>query len=522
MTAARTTGDKVTEQLATLTLSDGSLISALSGPEMDLLQRTTLPQFLPGQRWFGAKDRAISGVNLLPLAELETGSHALLVADVHVGDETQRYLLPVSAVWDDEAGSSDGMTLAPVLARIRNGTSEGLLTDSALEPALAMALLRTMRNEGQLAAPGGVVQFLGSEALRKYDAVAKPRPLGAEQSNVSIAFGSSIILKLYRRLRAGEQPDVEVARFLTGVAHFGSTPEFLGEIQYCPDNGEATTLAAAFAFVSNQGDAWAAVTQALGQSLLEGNGDGVAWIGSILGQRTAEMHKAFAVETSDTAFAVEPLQPADVASWAAEAVVETRNLLDQLQNGLSRLSPSARAIAEEVLAERYNLIDRLEAASSMQPSGGRSRIHGDYHLGQVLVTDGDVMIIDFEGEPRRSLAERRAKSTPLRDVAGMLRSFHYAAWTALNRYAEERGEVPDAVRARADQWRSDMSADFVGAYETHIAGASSYPTDPAFADALSGLFLIHKAIYEVGYELANRPDWVEIPLSGIRDLLHKG
>ncbi|MDB5615641.1 MAG: trehalose synthase [Devosia sp.] len=512
----------LTEQLALLTSSDGSLVSALSGPEMDLLQSTTLPQFLPGQRWFGAKDRAISSVSLLPLAELEMGSHALLVADVHLGHETQRYLLPVSAVWGDDNGSSGETALAPVLAHIKIGTSKGLLTDSALEPALARSLLDAMRNEGQLAAPGGVVQFLGSDALRRRDDAAKPRPLGAEQSNVSIAFGSSIILKLYRRLRAGEQPDVEVARFLTGVAQFRSTPEFLGEIQYRPDEGEATTLAAAFAFVPNQGDAWAAVTRALGQSLLDGHGDGAAWIGSILGQRTAEMHKAFAVETIDPAFAVEPLQSADVAAWAAEAVVETRDLLDQLQNGLSRLSPSARTIAEQVLGERDNLIDRIEAASTMQPSGGRSRIHGDYHLGQVLVTDGDVMIIDFEGEPKRSLAERRAKSTPLRDVAGMLRSFHYAAWTALNRYADERGEVPDAVRARADQWRADMSADFVGAYETYIAGASSYPTDPAFADALSGLFLIHKAIYEVGYELANRPDWVEIPLSGIRDLLHKG
>jgi len=132
------------------------------------------------------------------------------------------------------------------------------------------------------------------------------------------------------------------------------------------------------------------------------------------------------------------------------------------------------------------------------------------------------MIIDFEGEPKRSLPERRAKSSPLRDVAGMLRSFHYAAWTALSRYQAEKGGVPDAVRQRVEDWRRTISADFIAAYEEHVAGAASFPPDPAFARALTEMFLLQKAIYEVGYELANRPAWVEIPLSGIQDLLSEG
>ena len=511
----------MTDTIATLVMSDATLVSGLGSPGTNQLETGTLPAFLPSQRWFGAKDRTISAVSLLPLGELVQGEHALIAADVNVGEETQRYLLPVSAKWSDHSDAGQPVA-APILAVLQSGSRIGMLIDSALETELAKTLLDAMRNDQHISTDQGALVSIGSDALRNYANLPDPRPLGAEQSNVSIAFGTSIILKLYRRLRAGEQPDVEVARFLTDVGHYKSTPEFLGEIQHRPTNGEATTIAAAFAFVPNQGDAWAVVTNALTQSLIDETGDAAAWIGAVLGQRTAEMHKALAVETAEPDFKVEALQPGDIAAWASEAVQETKELLAQLEQGLAGLPSSARAIAEEILAQRDTLIRRIEAASAMRPSGGRSRIHGDYHLGQVLVTDRDVMIIDFEGEPKRSLAERRAKSSPLRDVAGMLRSFHYAEWTALSRYTAAKGPVPETVRQNVDTWRRQVSADFLAAYETHVAGASSYPSDPVFAKALTDLFLVQKAIYEVGYELANRPDWVEIPLSGIKDLLNEG
>jgi maltose alpha-D-glucosyltransferase/alpha-amylase len=503
--------------LASLTSTDGRLLSAFSGPGKEALETSTLPEFLPGQRWFGAKDNAITGVSLVPLGELEEGAHALIAADVSVGGETQRYLLPVSALWSDEGRGAT----TPVLARIGDGARTGVLIDGALDGGLAKALLDGMRRQDRLIAEGGEVVFLGSETLSQSHDLGEPRPLGAEQSNVSIAFGDKVILKLYRRLRSGEQPDVEVVRFLSTVGNFRSTPEFLGEIQYRPaDGGDATTLAAAFAFVPNQGDAWSAGTTALTQHLLDpADGDGATWIGAVLGQRTAEMHKSLAVPTSEADFKVEQLSTTDVQGWASEAVAEAEDLLGRLAKGLQGLPGSARAIAEEVLGKRDLLVSRLRAGSGMQPSGGRSRIHGDYHLGQVLVTGRDVMIIDFEGEPKRSLPERRAKSSPLRDVAGMLRSFHYAAWTALDRYRQQTGSVPEVVRAQADAWRERVGADFLSAYREHVAGAASYPADPDFAKALTDLFLIQKAIYEIGYELANRPDWVEIPLSGVRDLL---
>ena len=334
----------MTEPLSTLSSADGSLVSALSGPAMDQLRQVTLPGFLPEQRWFGAKDQAITEVRILPLAELEAGRHALVAADVVVGGETQRYLMPVSAVWAEPGQEPVPASAAPVLAHLRGGPRMGVLTDSALEPSLAQALLETMRHDLQLQAGAGIVSFIGSDALRDYGDLPAPRPLGAEQSNVSIAFGSSIILKLYRRLRAGAQPDVDVARFLTSVGQFRSTPAYLGEIQY-RDGGEAPTLAAAFAFVPNQGDAWTVATRALTQSLLDGGGEDAGWIGAVLGQRTAEMHKALAVDTTEPDFVVERLQQGDVADWAHAAVSEAESLLDRLAQRLETLPPSARAMA---------------------------------------------------------------------------------------------------------------------------------------------------------------------------------
>ena len=519
------------EDLATLDLSKGSISDVLTGPEAQLFAASTLPDFLPRQRWFGAKDSAIKSVVLLPLGELEPGKHALAAADVTLAGETQRYLLPLSALWD-EAIVARATPFTPVLAKLDNAGQAGVLIDSAMDPQLATALIDAMRAGISVTSESGQVLFEAGEGLAALGDLDEPRRLGAEQSNVSIAFGDKIILKLYRRLREGDQPDVEVARFLTETGQYANTPSFLGQIRHVTTGGGTTTLAAVFAFVPNQGDAWSFITEALYQDLMrfgldadgeKGSRGEAAFednllIGGLLGRRTAELHKSLAAETEERAFAVDPLSRADVLVWSSEAIVEAQAALDQLDELMPSLPAGARVLASEILQRRNQLIERLGACVGMQTSGGRSRIHGDYHLGQVLATADDFMIIDFEGEPRRTLKERQAKSSPLRDVAGMLRSFHYAAWTAIDRYQRLTGT--NNVRERAEAWRQQVSEDFMSAYQEHIAGTPSYPQDPAFARALTEMFLLQKAIYEVGYELANRPDWVEIPLSGMRDLLH--
>jgi maltose alpha-D-glucosyltransferase/alpha-amylase len=223
------------------------------------------------------------------------------------------------------------------------------------------------------------------------------------------------------------------------------------------------------------------------------------------------MHRALAASTDDPAFAIHSTKRVDVEAWTREVASELREMLGNLER--ADLTGDAAEAADAVLFDKEALFGKITAVSTMTPSGGQSRIHGDYHLGQVLVTDDDLMIIDFEGEPRRPLAERTAKTSPLRDVAGMLRSLDYAAAAAVSEV--QGGEAASRIM----RWRDETSARFLRAYGEHIAGCPTYPDDPLFANALLELFLIQKAAYEVGYELANRPSWVSIPLRGLIGLV---
>jgi maltose alpha-D-glucosyltransferase/alpha-amylase len=524
---------EILPEFITVTTRDGRLMTALTGRERKQLEQDTLPQFLPLQRWFGAKDTPIESVSITPLIELKESEHALVFIDVELGGETQRYFLPITARWGEENLQTGAPKLSYTLAKIRRGPRVGALVDGVYDEALAETLLTTMRDGGSFDSSDGEVVFRSGPLLSEIEDLGESRPLGVEQSNVSIAFADKVILKLYRRLRAGEQPDVEVARFLTEEAGFANTPAFLGSIEHNSSNNELTTLAAAFAFVPNQGDAWAVITDALVRDLEEQDlrtGDpqepegeqdfelSLA-MGGLLGQRTAELHRALAVETDKADFRTEELTQDQLKTWVNEAVHEAETVLESLKSARSGLSQEVAALADEVLSARESLLDRMKAASRQQPSGAISRIHGDYHLGQVLVAQGDFMIIDFEGEPRRPLSERRAKSSPLRDVAGMLRSFQYAAATALNLRRDAIGTISDHTRERAQLWHDTFARSFLEEYRAHSAETSTYPQDADFARALTDLFLLQKAFYEVGYELANRPTWLAVPLEGIRNLL---
>ena len=242
-------------------------------------------------------------------------------------------------------------------------------------------------------------------------------------------------------------------------------------------------------------------------------------IGDLLGRRTAELHQAFAVDTDDPAFAVEAITANDVKGWTKEAKDDVKAMLKSLASARDGLDADAKAVADVVLASKDRLLARAKAASGLKPSAGRSRIHGDYHLGQVLMVQADVMIIDFEGEPRRSLDQRRAKTSPLRDVAGMLRSIDYAAAAVLDPQGGAGQASNEGAVDRATLWREQTTRHYMEAYEAAVAGSPTHPDDPAFARALLDMFVLQKAAYEVSYELSNRPDWVAIPLRGLIALI---
>jgi maltose alpha-D-glucosyltransferase/alpha-amylase len=360
------------------------------------------------------------------------------------------------------------------------------------------------------------------------------RRLSAEQSNSSMILGDAVVLKIIRKISPGIHPEAEMTRHLT-AAGFGNTAPLLGEVVRVAADGTPHTLMLAQGFVRNQGDAWSVVLDALGRDLDEtaltardeaGQAESAARsfshpldIGLVLGKRTAELHAAFATPTDDPAFATEPAGADDISRWVDAAVAQAERAFTALDRASLTLPDDAREDVRILGESRPALLDRLQAMRGRDVTGLKTRTHGDYHLGQVLIAQNDVMIVDFEGEPGRELDERRHKTSPLRDVAGMLRSFDYAAVSALDALRARRGQLEPELRQRARAWRDQATRDFLGAYWPTAERAGLVPNAAELGRNLLDLFLLEKAFYEINYEAANRPAWISIPVRGILDLI---
>lgn len=518
----------------TLIASDG-WSSIFAGTQRARLEREVLPDFFFRQRWFGAKDAHFARFELDPRATLDgAASYPLTLCDVLLpGGDTQRYFLPLSVQWGSEHLRAGAPLLGFTLCRVRSGARVGALLDACYDAGFVRDFVRALGEGRSAAGAAGQIEFSPGPDWPEIGPEAPIRPVGAEQSNVSVIVDERVMLKIYRRIRAGDQPELEVARFLTEVANFPNTPKFLGAVEDVPESGERSTLAIAFAFVPNQGDAWNAIVEGLdrklddltlvGEEIDEGQErEGELYVFPLdlaarLGERTAELHRAFATPTSDPAFAAEPVTGDDVALWAETVGREADHVLNELERNLTGLSGETGQLVSRLIEARDAVRERIEAIAGCAPIGLKTRIHGDYHLGQVLIAQDDVMIVDFEGEPARPLAERREKSSPLRDVAGMLRSLDYAASAAIERFASRTGEVPERIAAAAAAWRDRATQDFLDAYfatapELAGSGGASRPE-------LLELFLLQKAFYEIAYETANRPAWLPIPVRGVLALL---
>ncbi|MWD27837.1 maltose alpha-D-glucosyltransferase [Aquicoccus sp. SCR17] len=515
----------------TLTTRDGRLSTALADPSARQFQSETLADWLPLQRWFAGKEPGVDRVALHQLAEMDNGHHLLAIAEAEIRGETQRYFLPLSAEWGEDA-----LTLSPrlpaTLAKLRRTNHVGAILESAAAESFAVEMLAALREGRRLSTPEGEVEFAPAPGLSDIgEDPSEPRLLSAEQSNASIAFGDTLILKLYRRLRDGVQPDIEIGRFLSEQTDFTATPALLGTVDLVGPGDSRTTLAAAFEFARNQGDAWAYVTEALLRDLervdmgtepeqpLPDDGrlhalGGPLDLGAVLGRRTAEMHRALSGGTLEDGFGEEPMTAAALQDLVDETLEEMTARLDEVDQAQARLPEAAQELTRRLLGRRDALLERIESLGRETPSGGQCRIHGDYHLGQVLVAQNDVRIIDFEGEPARSLEERRQRTSPLRDVAGMLRSFDYALWSTTRRRIE-LGADPERTAAGVAGWREATEDAFLRAYREGMEGTTLHPASAEFEQRLLDLFLIRKAAYEVGYELSMRPDWLDIPLRGL-------
>ncbi len=501
-----------------------------------------LPTFLNRHRWFGGKGRLVNGTRIVDVVPIFAGPHAAVLTFIEVvyrDGPRETYVLPVTAAFEEQAerlaGERPQAVMAEVSVTTRTGTTRGFLYDAAWNEGFAQGLLGLIKEQGRCAGAEGRLE---ASCTGAFEAIVGPggpsRVLGAEQSNTAIVFGDRAILKLYRRVQPGINPDLEIGRYLTG-AGFPHTAPVAGALEYRRVGAEPTTIALLQGFIPNQGDGWtymlgeidAARSRLLSQAseALHATGatewrDGeilgrTAQAIACLGQRTAELHRVLAL-AKEAELAPEPMTRAYCDGrlqsmgrlWS-----DARQLLVQRRPVLSE---SVRRQADEVLGQEAAILKTFEALRVSPGAGRRIRCHGDYHLGQVLWTGSDFAIIDFEGEPARPLAERRMKHSPLYDVAGMLRSFDYASHAGWARQAESGAH--NSLRHR---WSRSAQRAFLRAYERHTEGAEGWPTR-AEAAVLLTVHLLEKAVYELGYELNNRPDWAGIPLAGMLDLLAVG
>jgi maltose alpha-D-glucosyltransferase / alpha-amylase len=353
-----------------------------------------------------------------------------------------------------------------------------------------------------------------------------------EQSNSSAIVDNIYVVKILRRITAGVHPEIEVGRFLADVAHFHNAPTLLGTVELV-ENDSRTALAVVHAFIENQGDAWSITGASLDrfideQRLLPDEAvTETLETGSMLqrmrqiGRRTAEMHLAFAGNADIADFAPEPIAASDTARWTDGLIARAQNVLTLLERNRATMAEPAAALAGRLLAHRDALIAHIEAGRAARYDGVKIRQHGDFHLGQILMAKDDAYILDFEGEPRRSLDERRRKEPPARDVAGFLRSIDYAASSAIDRAPNLTPEERSALGQRTRDWGERLMQAYWESYRETLGDARLWPADAEQTQALLDLFLLEKALYEIDYEMTNRPAWSHIPLEATLRLLQQ-
>jgi trehalose synthase-fused probable maltokinase len=497
--------------VTTIQLRDQNALNLVLDAECRrVLEQEILPGYLLNQRWYAAKGDGEPQVRVETFIPLGPNGIVLLLA-VN-SDREARYFLPVRAIWDNSLPEKVAM------ATLRAQSTSGLLIDALVDDAFVRCLLGhigAQRDQGE----ADRLIFKRSRSFRPLPGFADDAELrrpNVEQSNTSIMAGAAI-LKAFRKLEAGIHPEVEIGTFLTDTVGFKNVPQLLGTVECVRQGNEPIVLCVLQSLIDDSVDGWSVVAKGLRAVTAVAKGKDSAHLLSLagrLGLRAAELHRAFA-EGTEPAFVPEPISTQWLTRWSQtleDNVQAAFSLLEGLRvNGTNQKRPQL----DSALSRHEDLIRRIHDLMPSETSAVRTRIHGDLHLGQTLVTVDDVFIVDFEGEPMRTLAERRAKYLPMRDVAGMLRSFDYACAMEIRRRKLNADEEGQFLREVA----KDMKSIFLERYRGAMTGCQSFPQDLFQANAFLTLGLIEKAVYEITYEAANRPDWVNIPIDALIVLL---
>ncbi|MGH8873293.1 MAG: maltose alpha-D-glucosyltransferase [Acidimicrobiia bacterium] len=502
------------------------------------------------RRWFRSKAQTIRGGHMVDRIDVPgTDSMIVFLQVEYVEQDQEIYAIPIALATGLDAERRLLETPAAAIAEVHAGTETGLLYDATSDPSFATALVHLAAGRKKLRGRGVTVSASPTAHSRHLtrDIMDQPvRVVGAEQTNTSVIFGEQVILKLFRRFDPGPNPEVEVGRFLTERAGFEHVAATRGVLDVDLDSKRAA-FAVVHQFVPNLGDAWSHTLASLGLifeqvaarraelgrppepmhplDITDAELDDVAALigiplheASLLGQRTGEMHLALASRADDPVFAPQRLSTLYQRSLYQSTRSSIRTSCNLLRRRRSHLTPIQLELAEMVLAREHDLLEGLRSITTEKIEAVRLRVHGDFHLGQVLFTGNDFVIIDFEGEPQRPLSERRIKRLGLRDVAGMLRSYQYTTQMALRAAMESGVEEPEqaAVLAEwADAFARWLAAGFLRGYLGVVEGTPIVPSEARHLKRLLDTLLLDKAAYELGYELNNRPDWVDIPLRGI-------
>ncbi len=520
-----------------------------------------LMDFMILRRWFAGKSRAIHSVCIIEsvLIPARSSGGALLFTRVeYVDGASEMYTLPLTAAFGKQAAQIQhdlpGTIVTPLKVQTKDCEQIGVLYDALWSPDFSRTLLSAIERGSRFTGEAGVLIASPTQAygdLIGDEASLAPTVLKAEQSNTSIAYSDRLLLKIYRRVETGINPDVEIGRMLTTM-NFPYSPPLAGSLEYVRANSEIMTVAILQGFVHNQGDAWSYTREVFDQYVERcraqpaGREHGLAFAGPLLetaqgnipafareligpylesasklGQRTAELHVVLANARGNPEFMPEPFSLEYRRSryeYMGRLVSQTCSLL---RSRLNDLPPFTEQEARRVLNDEPRMQNRFRAFFELETPALRIRCHGDYHLGQVLWTGRDFLITDFEGEPARPLSERRMKHSPIMDVAGMLRSFYYAPYASLlhqqlDLHAEDTGA---SLEPWIRFWYGWVSVAFLKSYLRIAESASFWPGTQSEFRALLDAHLLEKAVYEIGYELNNRPDWVRIPIRGVLDIL---
>jgi maltose alpha-D-glucosyltransferase/alpha-amylase len=522
------------------------------------LENYILQDYMLKLRWFGGKSRVIENMKIINHATLPLQENSIVILLIEVRYQSglpDTYQLPVAFAKGALASKLKDGCPQSVIALMNLGGEDGVLYDAIYGIDLQLEIFQRMANSQAVIVDGSEIQFDGSPKLLdhfKNQEKIKPRVLSAEQSNTSITYDNKFFLKLFRKVDRAINPDVEITRFLTQHAQFEHIPAFMGTIQWKFDN-DSMVLGLLQEMVEANSDAWAYMLDRLDdfnerilshhelqsppplkgsiiepvpydeiplqmREFLEST---VADRAFLLGVRTGEMHRALISRSDIPDFSSEPYSLHYQRSLYAGLQSLVRGAFQNQSRNIEKLPEEVKKEAEEVLSMKSEILNIFKRIYSKKIDVVKIRIHGDYHLGQVLFTGKDFVITDFEGEPARSYSERRLKRSPLRDVAGMIRSFHYAAYGSLFLDNQIRKEDFAKLMPYVEQWYHYISGIFMDAYLETVQGQPFIPASKEDLEILMTTFLLEKAVYELNYELNNRPDWVVIPLRGIKALVKK-